>query len=188
MDAGTLEALLRSTASMPLLTALIIAASTLLLEDAATIAVGLLASQMLVDPATAIAALMIGTVTGDLGLYAAGRSAAGHRWAVRLQAKVSPAAIAKLTSGAGLAIAAARFIPGTRLPIFTASGLLAVPFLRVALIVTAMSAIWTPALFWISSTVGAAGAARLGGAAPIAAVGALGLALLAPKLLLRRAA
>jgi membrane protein DedA with SNARE-associated domain len=53
---------------------------------------------------------------------------------------------------------AARFMPGTRLPVFTASGLVAAPFATVAGIIALTTPLWTGALFAIAWIAGEAGA------------------------------
>jgi membrane protein DedA with SNARE-associated domain len=122
--------------------------ATFLLEDAATVAVGLLASQMIVDPALAIAALVVGTVAGDLLLHLLGRFAGNTGWAGRLKTNERVIKIEKWLQRRSLvAIAAARFLPGFRLPTFVASGFLRVPFSQVALVITGVTLVWTPGLF-----------------------------------------
>ena len=178
-----LVAALTLHAMNPFLVVVGIIIATFLLEDAATVAVGLLASQMIVDPALAIAALVVGTVAGDLLLHLLGRFAGSTRWAGRLKATERVIKIEKWLQRRSLvAIAAARFLPGFRLPTFVASGFLRVPFSQVALVITGVTLVWTPGLFLISQSAGMAGLGQIGLAGWAIGTALIALVLAAPKL------
>lgn len=170
-------------AGQPWLQAAALFAFTLLLEDAAAITAGLLAAATLIDPALALGAVLAGTAAGDLGLYAVGRQFArtgrGSRLVARAQAHP---AHARLRAHAWPAVAAARFVPGLRLPVFTLSGTMRLPFARFALIVLATIALWTPALFLLAILLGRISAETLGAWAWVPALLLLALALAAPRL------
>lgn len=152
-----LELWLACLAATPALMALAIIAATFVVEDAATIAVGVLASRMLVDPGLAVAALLAGTIIGDFGVYALGRGAGRLPF---FRSRRFPRAEAWLRSRGGVAVALARFVPGSRLPVYSASGFVRMPFIRFAVLIVATGLVWTPALFFLSTT-GAATAAML---------------------------
>ena len=75
----------------PLLLALALFAATFVAEDAATIAAGVLIAQTGIDPLPALAAVVLGTATGDLALYALGRWGAKTRMGIKLRARADVA-------------------------------------------------------------------------------------------------
>jgi membrane protein DedA with SNARE-associated domain len=183
MIADQLVATLTLHAMNPLIVVVGIILATFLLEDAATVAVGLLASQMIVDPALAIAALVVGTVVGDLTLHLLGRYAGGTRWAGRIKATDRVRKMeAWLQRRSLVAIAAARFMPGFRLPTFVASGFLRVPVGKVAIVITGVTLVWTPGLFLLSQSAGMAGLGTFGLAGWALGTVLIALVLAAPKL------
>ena len=174
---------LTSLAGQPWLLALALFAFTLLLEDAAAIAAGLLAATGTIAAPLALGAVLAGTLAGDLGLYAAGRHFARTGWGSRLVARAQAhPAHARLRARAWPAVAAARFVPGLRLPVFTVSGTLRLPFGRFALLVALTIALWTPALFALAMLLGRMSAEALGSWAWIPALLLLAVALAAPRL------
>lgn len=175
-------AALGTLAGQPWLLVLALFAFTLLLEDAAAIAAGLLAASGALTPALALGAVLAGTVAGDLCLYAAGRHFARTAWGSRLVARAQAHPThARLRTHAWPAVAAARFVPGLRLPVFTLSGTLRLPFARFAAIVLLTIALWTPALFLLAMLLGRMSAEALGSWAWAPALLLLVLALVAPK-------
>lgn len=161
---------------------LALVAATFILEDVATVAAGLLAGQMLIDPVTAITAVVAGTVIGDLALYAAGRWLGGTRLAARLRARSSGGVEDHLRRRGLMAVAAARFIPGSRLPVFFGSGVIALPFLALASTIVITTLVWTPALFFASNQAGGAVFAVVTPATIALAAGLLALVFFAPRL------
>lgn len=155
MDFDTILSLLAALADQPLLLVLAIVASTLASEDAATIAVGVLASQALLSIETALVALLIGTIAGDIGLHLIGRQAMHIRWCARFaQRPAAIRAVDALRANAVAAMTLARFVPGSRLPVYVGSGLAGVPLWQASLIIAGASLVWTPALFGISMVAG----------------------------------
>lgn len=174
MTAATLAGFLADLARQPALLLAAIFVASLLLEDAAIVAAGLLAARMAVDPVAAVAVLVLGTAVGDMALHGVGRWAAGHSWIGRQRTR--PAlehALQWLGRNWWLALVVARFSPGLRLPVYLASGILRLPLLACSAVIVAASLVWTPGLFLLSR----AGGAALSGAslyAPVMIV--LGLA------------
>ncbi len=123
---------------------------TFVLEDAVAVAAGVLAGRMAVDPFVAVAALVAGTVAGDMALHAAGRWLADTRLVLRLRSAGSGRVEASLRSRGIPLIALARFIPGTRLPVFLGSGIVRVSLLPTTLVIVGTTLLWTPGLFWLS--------------------------------------
>lgn len=151
-----------------------VVALSFLLEDATAVAAGALASQMRVDPVLALSAVMVGTVAGDLLLHGAGRWA-GH-WP-RLARRLGAAAPLQAAGRSYALVAAARFVPGLRLPAYAGSGIARMPFAGFAAIVLLTGLLWTPLLFGAGSL--------LSGPRTGAVLAALALGLVAAPRLLR---
>lgn len=151
MAADQIAALLIAQATNPLALLAIIIGATLVLEDAATVAVGLAASHGFLPLELALAGLVVGTIAGDLALHLIGRSGGSSPYGRRLRTDPRVvAAEAWLSRRQVTALATARFVPGLRLPIYAASGFLKLPLGRTALVMTLMTLVWTPALFLLS--------------------------------------
>lgn len=160
-------------------------AATFVAEDLATIAAGVLAAQTPIDPASALAAVILGTATGDLALYAAGRWGAGTRIGRRLRARSDVQSAERWIAGRVLPLVfVARFLPGSRLPVYTASGLISAPFVPVAAIIVLTTPLWTGGMFAIAWFAGEAEAQRfLTVMLPVGAILAAAALLLPRKLL-----
>ena len=180
--------LFRVLASDPLVLGLAIALFTFVLEDAATVASGLLSAEGLIHPLWALSALYAGIVLGDFGLYGFGRLARENRWARRLLEKRS-VTLTRDWMGRRLfaTVFGARFVPGLRLPTYTACGFFELSFLRFALYAAVAAAAWTTILFIVIFTFGRWAVEVLGpwrwalGAAIVVAI------LVMPRLFSRRA-
>ena len=181
--------LLRLLAADPLVLGLAIALFTFVLEDAATVASGLLSAEGLIHPLWALGALYAGIVLGDFGLYGFGRLARENRWARRLLEKRRVALTRDWMSRRLFAtVFGARFVPGLRLPTYTACGFFGLSFLRFAIYTAAAAAAWTTLLFIVIFSFGRWAVEELGpwrwalGAAIVVAI------LVLPRLFPRRAA
>lgn len=149
-------------AGQPVLLALMLFAATFVVEDAATIAAGILAAHGGIDVTTALIAVIAGTAAGDMALYAVGRWGAGTRWAMRGRQQAQTARVVAYVSARALPIAiAARFVPGSRLPVFTACGIIRAPALPFAAIIAVTTPLWTGFLFEAARRTGEAGAVSL---------------------------
>jgi len=141
----------------PITIAVMIFATTLVLEDAASVGAALLASMGLISVPLALGALSAGIFAGDLGLYGLGRLALTNEWA---RAHIGEARRARgqrwLENRLLPTLIAARFLPGARLPVYTASGYLKVPFALFAAITAGASLAWTGTIFLIVYLLGAA--------------------------------
>jgi pimeloyl-ACP methyl ester carboxylesterase/membrane protein DedA with SNARE-associated domain len=138
---------------------LLIAGSTLLSEDLACIATGLLVARGTVGLAAGTAACYAGIVIGDLWLYGMGRWLG--RPALRrapLRWFVSEAAIERSAAWfarRGLTIVLlTRFVPGTRLPTYLAAGILRAGAGRFLAAFLIAAALWTPLLVGASALFG----------------------------------
>lgn len=158
----------------PMQLALLLFAATFVLEDLATIAAAILVSQTRIDPVLPLVALIFGTALGDMALYGLGRwgSVLGFSRKLAARPEVKRAERWMERNAAG-ALFLARFMPGFRLPIFTASGLLKAPLFTVIAIIAIGTPIWTGILFLTAHQLGSSGASTLLNAAMLAALVAL---------------
>lgn len=180
---ATLSSLLLGVASQPVLLVLVIVLATFVLEDVATITVALLASQMVIDGSIAVAALVVGTVLGDLAVFFIARRAAHVPFVARLLHGAALRALLGWLERHALAmVALARFTPGLRLPVFAGAGSIDVSARGFTIVIVLSTLVWTPALFHVANTLGMAGIAQLGGYGWLAAAGLIAVAALIPRL------
>ena len=144
---------------VPVLLALAVA--TLVSEDLACVAGGLLVAAGRLDFWAATLACFCGILAGDLLLVALGRSlgrAVLARWPLR--GRLSEARLAGaeawFAERGGAAIFASRFLPGTRLPLYLAAGVLRAPWRWVAGWFALAVGIWAPLLVGLSRILGEA--------------------------------
>ncbi len=136
--------LLSMLASQPVLFFGAVVLMSFLLEDATALAAGALAGQMAVDPVLALSAVIAGTVAGDALLHGAGRLAG--RWAPARRWVSKGGRLLEVGRSPAL-VAAARFVPGLRLPAYAGSGLAGMSPLVFGAIVVTTGLLWTPLLF-----------------------------------------
>ncbi len=179
--------MLRQTADMPVVLFAAIVAATFVLEDAATAGAAVLAAEGVLHPGLGLAALYVGILCGDLGLYGLGYVAAGQPW---LRDRIGVDRLrqgeAWLSKRLVLTLFAARSLPGMRLPTYTASGFLRVSFTKFAAIAMVAAAIWTTVLFTLIYLFGQVAAQVLGDWSWIVGLGLLMAALLLPRLIAKR--
>jgi membrane protein DedA with SNARE-associated domain len=140
----------------PLLQAAIIILATFVLEDAATVLAAMQVQSGAISLPLALASLYAGIVLGDLGLYGlgalSGRMPALARW-------IPPARKQEGRDWLGdrvfQVVFVSRFIPGARLPTYTACGFLHASLRRFAMAAIVATLIWTSLLFGVSLKVGA---------------------------------
>ncbi|MBI1239760.1 MAG: hypothetical protein GC199_10525 [Alphaproteobacteria bacterium] len=122
--------------------------ATFVLEDAATVSAALLASGGMVSTGPALAVLYAGIFLGDLGLYALG-FLAGRNKRLRKWIGIGRIRVGRRWLGRRLvpALIGARFVPGLRLPTYTASGFFQVSFVTFALVAAGAAGLWTTGLF-----------------------------------------
>jgi len=167
--------------SSPYVLALSIVVSTFLLEDAAIVYAGLLAAGGMIAPPVAFLALFAGIYAGDIGLYFLGSVAHCSRRA-RAFLGESRIATAKdwLERRALTALIGARFVPGSRLPVYAASGFLKVPFALFASVTGAASLVWSAAVFTLVYLFGAYAADMFGDAKYVVAATVIALVIFGP--------
>lgn len=162
----------------PWVIALVLALTTLLLEDVAIAAGVVVAAQGAIAWEWAFVAVAGGIALGDLGLYGIGWSA--HR-VPRLRRRYIEGR--DLRAGQLLrrqlpgAVLLARVVPGLRLLTYTACGYLRVPLGPFTVWVVMAVVVWTAGLFWFASALGTVIAERFG--VPVALAVALPVLVLA---------
>lgn len=153
----------------PWLIAVVLALTTLLLEDLAIAAGVALATQGAVSWELSLLAVGGGIALGDLGLYGLG-AAARHVPALRRRTIgarslwVREQLVPRLFS----AVMVARVVPGLRLVTYTTSGFVGVPFGRFTAWVAVAVTLWTLGLYGLSISIGQVLARHLGLSPPVA--------------------
>jgi membrane protein DedA with SNARE-associated domain len=162
---GTLAVLLGgaapAAAGSPLELGAALALATLVSEDLTCIAAGLLVAGGRLGFAAAALACFVGIFVGDLALVAVGRWLGRPAVARRpLRWLVTPAAVERserwFARRGPAVVFASRFVPGSRLPLFLAAGVLRAPVLPLAAALAAAGAVWTPLLVGLSAATGGA--------------------------------
>jgi membrane protein DedA with SNARE-associated domain len=134
--------------STPEMLALSILVSTFFLEDAAIGYAAFLAATGMIAPPVAFVVLFLGIYVGDVGLYFLGAVARRHERARRFigEHRIN-CARTWLRRRSLVTLIGARVVPGSRLPIYAASGFLHVPFMTFAGTTAATTLAWTAAIF-----------------------------------------
>ena len=138
-----------------ILVSLAIALGTFFLEDTTVVIVGVLAADGIISISLALASLYAGIILGDIVLYCLGYLASTNQ---RLARYVDHDFVAPfrawLESRFVLTVFSARFIPGSRMPTYTASGFFRSPLSTFILTVTVATSVWTTFLFFASYWLG----------------------------------
>ncbi len=160
--------LLAAAEQNPLAEAAAIIIGTFILEDAATVLAAAQVQQHGVALSVALASLYVGIVLGDLGLYGLGKLAASIPPGLIISPHrlIPPSATRRgqdwLADRVMRVVFVSRFLPGARLPAYTACGFLGASFWRFAATAVMATLIWTTLLFTLSLTVGEMLSAALG--------------------------
>ncbi len=134
-----------------ILVGLAIIIGTFILEDPTTVIVGVLAADGLIPIPTALIALYLGIVFGDLWLYGMGYLASTHPWLGRFVNHDRTAPFKSwLESRYQTTIFSVRFIPGLRLPTYTACGFFRTNLTQFFITAIGATLIWTTFLFYAS--------------------------------------
>ena len=147
----------------PAVIALVLALTTLLVEDLAIAAGVALATQGAISWGLSLGAVGGGIAIGDLGLYGLGLAATRVPWLQRryVGAK-SEWAREQITRRLGSAVLVARVVPGLRLLTYTTCGFVRVPLLPFTAWVLVAVALWTVGLYALSVAIGQTLAHTLG--------------------------
>ena len=147
----------------PMIQGVLILLGTFVLEDAATILAAMDVQVGKVSLAVALIALYLGIILGDVGLYGLGRLAVETPWARRW---VPPERFGSsrewLQKHVVKVVFVSRFLPGARLPTYTACGYFRASLRHFALAAIGATLIWTTLLFSVSLHIGSFMAEHLG--------------------------
>jgi membrane protein DedA with SNARE-associated domain len=147
----------------PAVIALVLALTTLLLEDLAIAAGVALATQGVISWELSLAAVGGGIALGDLGLYAMGLGATRVPWLrKRYVGDKSTWAREQIVRRLPSAVLLARVVPGLRLATYTACGFVRVPIVPFTAWVMLAVTLWTVGLYGLSAAIGQALARHLG--------------------------
>ena len=147
----------------PAVIALVLALTTLLVEDLAIAAGVALATQGAISWGLSLGAVGGGIAIGDLGLYGLGLAATRVPWLQRryVGAK-SEWAREQITRRLSSAVLVARVVPGLRLLTYTTCGFVRVPLLPFTAWVLVAVSLWTVGLYALSVAIGQTLAHTLG--------------------------
>lgn len=149
--------------AQPWVIVLVLALTTLLLEDVAIAAGVAVATHGSLSWEWALLAVGGGIALGDLGLYALGTAAQRVPLLRRRYIEGRPLKAQQLLQQQlPGAVLLARVVPGLRFVTYTACGFFRLPFFSFAAWVCLAVALWTLGLFWFSSAVGGLIAQHLG--------------------------
>jgi membrane protein DedA with SNARE-associated domain len=144
----------------PLLQLAVIILATFASEDLTCIAVGLLIGSNQLDAAVGLSGCFLGIFVGDLGLWLIGYLAGLGLLQLSLVGRLLPLQRRDglrrwLDERGATALLAARFLPGARLPLYLASGLLGLSLRRFASWTFLAALLWTPLLVLLAALLGA---------------------------------
>lgn len=171
----------------PAVIAMVLALTTLLVEDLAIAAGVALATQGSISWGLSLGAVAGGIAVGDLGLYGLGLLATRVSWLQRRYVGTkSDWARGQIVQRLSSAVLVARVVPGLRLVTYTTCGFVRVPLPPFIVWVLVAVSLWTAGLYALSVAIGQTLARTLG--VPPAVAVALPIVLLALAVpLLRRA-
>ncbi len=128
-----------------------LAISTFILEDVSTITAAILVVENKISWELGLLAVYMGIILGDIGLYYLGYFAHYLNWAHRLiEKKGVSEAKHWLDKNIYGAVIAARFVPGLRLPTYSACGFFKLSFWKFFLATGGAGSIWTGGLFFVT--------------------------------------
>jgi membrane protein DedA with SNARE-associated domain len=144
----------------PLVQLAVIILATFASEDLTCIAVGLLIGSNQLDAVVGLGGCFLGIFVGDLGLWLIGYLSGLGLLQLSLIGRLLPPQRREgvrrwLDERGATALVAARFLPGARLPLYLASGLLGLPLRRFAYWTFLAALLWTPALVMLAALLGA---------------------------------
>lgn len=135
---------------------LLIVVTPFIQEDTAVIGAAT-ASISGANPFACYLLLVLGITGSDLFKYWIGRASHAFAWTRRVTQRADVlAARERVLKRLGLTLIIARFVPGTRIPLFVASGLFHAPFGRVSAYVIGTAFIYAGIIFAVFQALGAA--------------------------------
>jgi membrane protein DedA with SNARE-associated domain len=154
----SVASLLRMAGQHKLFQAAAIVFGTFVLEDAATVLAAMQAETGGIPIWLALVSLYTGIVLGDLGLYGLGRLCARVPWVYRVVGHERVRKGQEWLHGRRRRVFkivfVSRFLPGMRLPTYTACGFLGADFRQFVMAAIVATLIWTSLLFGVSLRIG----------------------------------
>ncbi len=148
-------------------------------EDAAVVGAATAAMSGHADPTQVFGAALLGLIASDTWKYWLGRAAQAHPWAAKYIADPRVAgAREKVLNRTGIALMVARFVPGTRIPLYIACGLFHVPFWRFLVLIVLSGALYLGIAFAAFASLGMVMGAQVRAALPFVALAAVTVVLL----------
>jgi membrane protein DedA with SNARE-associated domain len=155
MVGNIVVALLKLAGQKPLFQAVAVILGTFILEDAATVLAAMRAEEGGLSVPLALGSLYAGIVLGDVGLYGLGRLSARLRFVARIVPPQRSRALRDWLRGRVFKVVLiSRFLPGMRLPTYTACGFLGCDLRQFALAAVVATVAWTSLLFGLSLRIG----------------------------------
>ncbi len=146
-----LSQLIGGAIGSPVSLSLAIILGTFILEDPTAVIVGMLAADGTISVPFALFSLYSGIILGDIGLYCLGWFASTHpKLKLYGDHELALPLRAWLETRFVLTIFWARFIPGSRLPTYAASGFFRSPLSTFILTAVVATSVWTTLLFFAS--------------------------------------
>ncbi len=140
-------------------------------EDAAVILAASSASQGVGDPTLLFISILVGLSASDLWKYWAGRWGRTHQKADWLASHGKVALVRdKVVDQLAMTLMATRFIPGTRIPVYLASGFFKAPFGQFSLWVVLSGALYIVLTFTLFYYLGEIGGEKAKTWAPLVAI------------------
>jgi membrane protein DedA with SNARE-associated domain len=150
---------------------LLIVVTPFIQEDTAVVGAAT-ASISGVNPLACYLLLVFGITGSDLFKYWIGRASHAFAWTRRMTQRADVlAARERVLKRLGVTLVIARFVPGTRIPLFVASGLFHAPFGRVAAYVVGTAFIYAGTIFAVFHVLGATMGEQARRTLPFAALG-----------------
>jgi len=147
-------------------------------EDAAVVGAGAASAAGAGETALLFSAVLPGLSLSDIWKYGAGRLARTRGWAQRFADK--PAVVdarEKVVRRLGVSLLAVRFVPGTRIPFYVASGFFAAPVWKFLLFLVISGVAYVGVAFGLFHAIGEAAGEEVRAWLPAAALGLVGLML-----------
>lgn len=181
--------LLERLAADPWLLFLVLMAATLISEDIAIVGAALMVAEGLAGLSWAFSAIIGGIVIGDTALYGLGWLAARYRKARALVASRKVYQMKRFVRGRlGLILLSTRFLPGSRIPTYTACGFFGFSLSYFFIVLSLAALVWTGIVFAVVITTGTMVLDSLGPWKWVGAAGFIILIFLFPRLVGQRLA
>ena len=141
-------------------------------EDAAVIGAAAASSTGAGEPMLLLVSVLAGLSMSDIWKYWIGRAAITHDWAKKFAEKPGVAAArSKITDRLAMSLMIVRYVPGTRIPFYVASGFFKAPFGRFAFYIILSGATYIGLSFGLFHALGAVLGEQVKTWLPLIAVG-----------------